>query len=454
MKHLLFSSLLFFSISVHAEGPYSIADCQALTLQHSERLSIAEIQTLIAEDRTSQIEGILNPKMKVEGTYRARGNHPGAIHNNPLHALPLPTPPPGQELPEIPDKVKTIAGRKKVATTRTSLIVPIWDFGRVPNAVMAQRSNVEASVHERDRIEQDLLLAVAESYYGALEAKKLEGVVLESIRVLQQQLAISTDMYEVGLATKNDILVVEVQLAEREQELIQARYNMQKALDILSRLMETSVTSVEQLSDVNTTVSWGESCDKIIAEADVHHPVLKKLLSQNQAAQFDYESVKSENYPEISAFADYNTSSDPFLLHKQWVTGGLTIQIPIFEGGITTAKMAERRKRITSLDLAYKEALFDIHLQIKNAFLEVDSSFSKIPVAQKSIHRAEESLKISRDQFEEGMLSIDDVMNDEQRLAQARSNYYQALYNFYMAKVDLEYVAGLLQQQKDTSYAS
>jgi outer membrane protein TolC len=65
-------------------------------------------------------------------------------------------------------------------------------------------------------------------------------------------------------------------------------------------------------------------------------------------------------------------------------------------------------------------------------------------VAKKTIALAEDSLAISQDLFEEGQILSDDVLDNEGRLVQARSNYCQALYEFYMAQSELEYAAGLI----------
>ena len=283
--------------------------------------------------------------------------------------------------------------------------------------------------------------------YKALEGSKIETVVQESMRVLGAQLATARDMYEVGLVTHNDVLVVEVQLAEREQELIQARHNIESALCSLIRLSGRQIGAVSELEDVKAVDGWSESVDAIIAKADDVHPVLKAIQAQTSAASCDMKATQAENYPDINGFVNLHSSSDSYLLHKNWIHGGVSIDIPIFDGGIVNSKVSQKRRQISALDLRYAEAVEDIHLAIRKAYLRVDSAFRQIPVAQKSIQLAEDNLTISKDLFQEGLLMSDDVLNDESRLAQARSNYYQSMYDFYIAKSELEYSAGLIQRE-------
>jgi outer membrane protein len=450
-------SFLFFCASVglcsEESHELSLAEAQAAALVHSEELSIAELETLIASEKIQEIRGINLPKLTVDGSYNLRNNDAGFVRKNPAYKKEQSSPPhmpgmPSSSHPPIPPKkIKTIATEKEVTNGKVSLIVPVYDFGYVSNLVKAQTSIVEATVYEKARVQQDLLFAVANNFYRALEGSKIETVVLESMRALGAQLATAEDLFSVGLVTKNDVLVVEVQLAERQQELIQARHNIESALCSLTRLTGRRIAIVSELGDIDDVVAWNESVDSIIAQADVVHPVLKKIQANTTAAAFDMQATKAENYPDINAFVNFHSSSDSYLLHKNWVHGGVCIEIPIFDGGIVDSKVAQKRKQISVLDLQYSEAVEDIHLAIRKAFLQVDSAFHQIPVAQKSIQLAEDNLMISKDLFQEGLIMSDDVLNDESRLAQARSNYYQSLYDFYIARSELEYAAGLIKRQ-------
>jgi outer membrane protein TolC len=360
-----------------------------------------------------------------------------------VHSLPPGAPPQERQ----PKKIVTLATNKEIRTGKLSLLVPLYDFGYVSNLLKAQGAVVEASIHDRDRIRQNLLFLVSLSFYRALEAAKIEGVVLESIRILEKQLATAKDMFSVGFLTKNDVLVIEVQLSERSQELIEARHLIESDLATMSRLTGKTLTTVEELQDVEEPRLATDSAEAMIAKADTAHPVLKKIIADRSALAFDIEATKAENFPDINGFASANTSSDTYLLHKNWVQGGVGIEIPIFDGGIVASKVAQKKTELTALDFQYKKAIEDIHLEIRRAFLGADSAFHRVIVTKKTIQLAEDNLTISQDLFSEGQIMSDDVLDDEGRLVQARSDYCQALYEFYMAKSGLEYAAGLIQLQ-------
>ena len=431
--------------------PLNVQTAQKAALQHSEVFSIAELHTLIATDKIREIEGINMPKIGFDAAYNWRDVHLGTVRKNPMYGKEPPPLFPGAPslMPPQPKEIKTIIANKEIRTAKVNLMVPVYDFGYVADLVSAQRAVVEATMHERDRIRQDLCFAVASQFYRALEGSKIENVVGESISILERQLSAARDLYSVGLVTHNDVLVVEVQLAERQQERLSAQREMETALATLSRLTGIKITDVSDLDDVASCVTWNEQLEVIQAKSDTVHPVLKRIEADKVAAAADIQATRKENFPDINAFFSLNTCSDKYLLHQNWIHSGIGITVPIFDGGIVDAKLAQKPKSLEEIDLRYTKALEDIHLDIQKAFLRVDQAFHQIPIAEQSIRLAEDNLAISQDLFTEGLVTSDDVLNDEGRLAQARSNYFQAVYDFYVARSALDYASGLSASPED-----
>ena len=180
MKYFAFIALL--ATGLLAAEPLTLKESQKLALQHSESLSIAELHTLIATDKIDEIKGINRPKLNFDASYNWRDVRLGAVRKNPMYGKPDGGGPPQ------PKELKTIVSSKVVRTGKVSLVVPVYDFGYVANLVSAQQAVVEATVHERDRVRQDLCFGVATQFYRALEGAKLERIVEESISVLERQL--------------------------------------------------------------------------------------------------------------------------------------------------------------------------------------------------------------------------------------------------------------------------
>ncbi len=422
-----------------------------MALKNSKDLTIADIETLMTQDTVKEIKGNNLPQLTATGNYISRNNHRGAI----FWARPQPS----HEQQEHEhhkhrprkEKMKTIGGNKQVRTARLALIVPIYDFSVTKNKARSQQMLVDAKIQDRKRIEQDLLYAVAQYYYKILEAEQIEAVVQKSIQVLKKQMACSKDFLAVGLVTKNELSAVEIQISKREHDLVRARKNMQRAALELKHLLGQSEEMSLEVENVIEECSWNKNIDGLLEKAILHHPELKSLAAKKEASVFDYESEKGRLLPTVVAFSSANACSDSYLLHKHWVDFGLGIELAILDGGITNVRIDRKRKAIKEFDLRYQVKLDEIEFEIKNAFHEVESAFHHIPVAKKEVKHAQETLKLTQDLFEEGLVTTCDVLDDEEQLDVARSNYYQSLYAFHMAKSELEYIAGTIcksQKQK------
>lgn len=444
--------------------PMGLGECQALALQQSERLSIAELEILIEKEKIREIQGANVPKLSAEAQVARRDKHPGSNAPSDITFPSREENRPRREKEggkrntkekktttnpkEFPERIKTITGRKTENTAKVSLVVPIFDSGVVSNKVVSQRYLVEASQQDRARIVQILLNEVSQSYFSFLEAKKLEGVVLQSIETLKKQKETSEDLFSVGFITKHDLLIVDVQLYERQQELIQVKNNQEIAKASLNRLMGNDLQTPLALAEVSEEAVWDDNYRILTAKSDICHPDLKKREAQKNALPFEYDSIRAEILPKLDGFIDYNASSDRFLLHRHWIVGGLQLRVPLFDGGITSSRLQQKKDEMSASDLLLKKEQEDIHLDIKRAYVKVDAAFHKIPVALKSVQESEENLRMSSDLYKEGLLSCDDLLNDESRLAQAKANYYQSLYQWHMAKAELLFAAGLIRPEE------
>jgi len=266
-------------------------------------------------------------------------------------------------------------------------------------------------------------------------------IVKESLGILQEQLRIAHNKLTHGLLHHNDALLIEVQLAQREQDEIQAQQNIDLTVEKLSRITGLPVEDLSDIEEVKC-VPWQGELDEMISKATSSHPDLVALQKQIQAASYGYKAAKCGRFPDVYAFSDYSTTNAYALPYSRGASVGVGIKWDLFSGGATSARIGKSNKRWMELQKRYEGVEKDIILGIKSAFLQVERAADRIPIAKKSIGLAEQALRVTQDQFNEGLISVYDVLLDEKNLAEARSNYYQGLYAFHRAHAELIYVSG------------
>jgi len=140
--------------------------------------------------------------------------------------------------------------------------------------------------------------------------------------------------------------------------------------------------------------------------------------------------------------AGYNYTSDEATINKDWMDASVLLQIPLVDGFNTQFRLKRKKKEIAEAIDFHDEKLDDILLDVNLAWLQVRDSAERLPVARKSIDLAEENLRVMRDQYVAGLVSTADMLIEEDRLSQARSNHIRALYDCHSSAARLVNATG------------
>jgi len=414
-----------------AEPEMSLADAIRAALENNRNVGIARRRIGIAEDRLSEAKSGDWPRLTFDGSTVQR-NEPAASVLPPAFAATFGLPP-GSGLSQ---------GDLYTASTRTALVLPLTDFGRTSNLKESARVGVDVARYNSERTEQDITLQVSQGFYRVLQAQKIRQVVLESIATVQQQLRDAEAFLAQGLVASSDVLSAQVRLAERQQDLIQAEANLQVATATLNRVMGADLNRKPRLKDVAGTPPWSGNYDVLLQSAHQNRSDLKAARLQMLSSEADLRIARADNYPRLNAYAEYDTNSTSILLHKEWAAAGLTMSMTLFSGGAQSAVVQRRQKELLEAQDLFLERQDNISLDVKQAYLAAGQTFDSVRVAEKNQQLAAENLRILRDRYTQGLVTSTDVLAAEDSASRARSNYFQALYDFHSALARLDNVIG------------
>lgn len=402
------------------ERPLTLVECVEVALRQSRSLRANDRRILVAQDRVDESLASVLPSLDLETRNTSRNNDPGIEGTRGAFSF----------------------GDRSVTTTTLTALVPIYDFGRSGHVREADRRGVAAFAEDSERARQEMILAVRQAYFRVLEARRISAVVEDSIRVVERQLEVARDFFEQGLVAKTDVLSIEVQLARRHQERIEAANNVALATSALNRLMSVDVTRATEIVDVMELPPWADDYPAVLDRALRDRPDLAALRERIAAARAEVEAAKAEYAPGIFAFGSLNASSDSILQNSEWATAGAGIRWNLFDGWATEARnrRAKRELRIAEDELGGR--LEDAALDVRRAVLDVRSATERVPVAKKSVSLAEANLRVIRDQYGEGLVSSTDLLVEEERLAHARVSYFRALYDAHEGYARLVFASG------------
>ncbi len=294
--------------------------------------------------------------------------------------------------------------------------------------------------------------AVTKAYYSAQVAVERAKVLDLNIERLDTLMRDTRATFEAGFVEKIDVDRLEVQLnnlkTERQkvQNLIELSYMLLKFQMGMPLTDQIVLTDIVNESDTNNLPA--PSSNEVDYSKRVEYSVLN---TQGELAKLDIKRIRSGYLPTVSAFASYgyNTGRNDFgdVFSKKWFNNsaiGLNIQIPIFDG--LTKKFQLQQAQITLDKLNQSRELLSqsIDLQMQQANITLTNSLETLATQQRNVDLAEEVVRVSKIKYQEGVGSNIEVINAESSLKEAQTNYFAALYDVLIAKVDLSKSRGEL----------
>ena len=130
---------------------------------------------------------------------------------------------------------------------------------------------------------------------------------------------------------------------------------------------------------------------------------------------------------------------------------GLTLSIPLFEGGQRYSRVKQAKIQAAELQLQRENLERSVSSQVTLAIDNINVNVKQIASCSESVAEAERAHDIMKQSFEIGAASYLDLRDSELALTRARLTRFQAIYNFLIANSELELLLGNAPIEKYTS---
>ncbi len=300
--------------------------------------------------------------------------------------------------------------------------------------------------------------AVSKAYYSAQVAEEQAKVLNLNLERLDTLFRETQEMNKAGFVERIDVDRIEVQRNNllSEKQKVTNLIALSKALLKFQMGMgqEEPLELSEQLDpalnlDEFRTLSARSAVDY---SNRIEHSLLQ---TQGKLAELDIRNVRSGYLPVVSASLGYghNNGQNNFgeLFGSKWFNNAafnLNLQVPIFDGLSKHYQLQQKRIALDKI-LNNKNLLEQsIDLEVKQADVSMTNALETLVTHQRNIDLAKEVVRVSRIKYKEGVGSNIEVINAESSMKEAQTNYYAALYDLLIAKVDLQKALGELYRGK------
>lgn len=325
------------------------------------------------------------------------------------------------------------------------LIAPqLWKSLKLSDSQILQ--NIEKA--RQSRI--DLVNQVKNAYYALLLAIDSRRVIQESYDMARFTADLYAKQFSLGAASQYDVLRTEVAVKNVEPELAQAGIAIRQAKLQLLILMGLDATI-----DLEPTTSLSEYEGTMYADVMKLDPTniegntdLRLLDIQKNILSQSLEVKKMAWYPTLALNANYNwtsMSNGSPLRGFRWnpySMVGLTLSVPLFEGGRRYTAIKQAEIQVREMDWQRDNLVRSINMQAQLAVDNILVNVKQISSCSESVRQAETAHRIMQQSFEVGAASYLDLRDSELALTRSRLAYYQAIYNYLVAGSDLEQLLG------------
>lgn len=324
------------------------------------------------------------------------------------------------------------------------LIAPqMWESLKLSDVQIA-RAAEQARASRIDMVNQ-----VKNAFYALQLAFDSKKVVEESYEMAR----LTHDMYKkrlsVGDASEYEVLRTSVAMKNIEPELIQCDIAIRRAHLQLAILMgvevDTPFSIAGSLADYEQTMY----ADVLSLQPDLtQNTSLLMNDIETLALERTLKLQKAAWWPTLALGANYtwNSSSNgsPFS-HFRWTpysTVGLSLSIPIFQGGQRYNRIKQARIQLDQMEWTRENLTRSITSQVVLAIDNIQLNVKQIASSKESVAEADRAHEIQQKSFEIGAASYLELRDSELSLTRARLAYYQAIYNYMVANSDLELLLG------------
>ena len=408
-----------------AESPpirLTLQQAQQLALSQHPRISVANLTALAARESAKEARAPFFPN--IYGSVTAVGT--GDPNNTRLGAGGLNNP--------------LIYEREAEGVTISQLIT---DFGRTLDLTRSAKLRTRAQEMNLEATREQILLEVNNAYFSSLAAQSVLDVALATVRsrqpVLQQIQTLATNKLKSDL----DVSFASVDLDQAIILLAKATNDLKASFAVLSTLLAEREPHTFVLTDEPMQTNITTDVSALILEALAQRPDLARLRYQRDAAG---EFAKAEGkllYPTVNAIGTAGIiPTGASQLPWNYAAAGVNVNIPIFTGGLYTARRREAQYEAKAADETLRDQENNIVRDVQISKLNLEYSFQRLALTRQLLQSATQAMTLAQARFNSGLSSIIELSQAQLNQTNADIGLVRASYDYRIQLALIDFYVG------------
>ena len=322
--------------------------------------------------------------------------------------------------------------------------------GQVFVGLIARGVALKFYAKQTEITEEMINVNVQKIYYQLAVGKKQMTSIDANIVRFEKLLADTKEIYKQGFAERLDVDKVSVQLNNLQTEKIKVQSQLDAGNAGLKFLMNMPQKDSLILTD---SITEDKIKEDILAD-DYKYEDRKEyqfLSIAKQLNEYNVRRYKLSYLPTLAAFANYSKNAQrqtfDFFQGGSWFTTsliGLRLSVPIFDGFARSSRVQKAKIEVQRSNNSIEQLKASIDNDVTQARLKITAAVITMDNQKKNIELAEKVYNTTKIKYEQGLGSNQEIYNAQTELKVAQNNYYGALYDAIIAKVDYQKAVGKL----------
>ncbi len=349
------------SVPADAGGPLTIDQAVAIAERNAFAVRVARTNVEQNRQRVAEARGRLGPQLSVGSTYTRFGQESSATFPGP----------PG----EPPQTIVTQPANNTVANAQVSL--PIDISGNLGRIVSANRANLRASERTLEATVSDARLNARRAFFNALRAQGLVNVAQSAVRSALERLEQARKQFAGDQIARVDVVRYEALVSQNYANLIQARNNYTLAREALNAALARPIETPVEPVEVTALPAPPAGPDVLVRTAQEGRPEVRSLGQTLEALANVRRAEERGLNPSLAVSLGYQRNLGTvggFGGREETATGTFAFSLPVFDAGITRARVRAARQDEERLQVQIEQLRLGISQEVRAALNNLDSA--------------------------------------------------------------------------------
>jgi outer membrane protein len=344
-----------------------------------------------------------------------------------------------------------LLGRNFV-TSQIRLIQPLWTHGKIQSRFQQAKAGAGIARADIEATKNEVAFNVSRAYFLTVLSEELQVAASEAsgyaegVERLAQSFVDDGDAY----VTMADVLRARTFRALYNEQVVGMQVSRERALAGLKLAMGLSQAELIEIESRHLpTERYAVDLDTLQEQAISQRPELRKAALGTNIAGLEHRIAKAEFFPNVAAFASYNTIADDANFPNpndptEWALG-VTATMPIFSSGRRTAQVRQTANMKAQILEQRRLLIRAVQQQVQDAFLETEEMARRTVEAATAVESAQSTLESFRSKFDTGLVEdkdvpkfYEDLLTTHLLLLTAKTRYFQGLFGYNVAVAKLK----------------